>query len=107
MIVIMDRDVWQDIQFQKGFKQQMKRFSLYAGRSYGFYQIDRIRDAYNQSKIAALLQEERNQTLTARKLNMHRNTLIKQMKRIIELTGIDLDDYKTRFHLLISYLLHE
>jgi len=49
------------------------------------------------------LQNECNQTRTAQLSHIHRSSLIQKINRIIEITGIDLNDYQTRFHLCLSY----
>lgn len=49
------------------------------------------------------LQNECNQTKTAEKLNMHRNSLIRKINHLLEISHLDLNDYETRFHLLISF----
>ncbi|WP_456298190.1 helix-turn-helix domain-containing protein [Blautia producta] len=38
---------------------------------------------------------------------IHRNSLLYRLKRIEELTGIDLDNEEIRLHLMLSYLLEE
>lgn len=49
------------------------------------------------------LQNECNQTKTAEKMNMHRNSLIRKINHLQEISHLDLNDYETRFHLLISF----
>lgn len=51
------------------------------------------------------LLEERNQTLTAQKLHIHRNTLVKRIGRIQELIPVDLSDTQTRLQLLFSFFV--
>lgn len=51
------------------------------------------------------LQNERNQIKTAKIKNIHRNTLVYRVNRINELLQIDLDDLKTRNHIILSYFL--
>ncbi len=48
------------------------------------------------------LQCERNYILTAKALHLHRNSLIYRVQRIIDLTAVDLDSFKTRLHLLMA-----
>lgn len=51
---------------------------------------------------------ERNSTLTARVLKIHRSTLPYRLERIVRLTGLNLDDFRTRLYLLMSfYILDE
>ena len=51
------------------------------------------------------LLEERNQTLTAQKLHIHRNTLVKRICRIQELIPANLSDTQTRLQLLFSFFV--
>ena len=46
-----------------------------------------------------------NQSETAKALFMHRSSVIRKLDRIIQLTGLDLDDYETRLHLMLSFEL--
>lgn len=50
---------------------------------------------------------ERNQVLTARKMCLHRNTLVYRINRITELFPMDLDNPATRWHLLLSYFIEK
>mgnify|MGYP002626813263 CR=1 FL=1 len=50
---------------------------------------------------------ERNQTLAARKLFIHRNSLVYRVSRIEALIGVDLDDEQERWYLLLSYFIRE
>lgn len=43
-------------------------------------------------------------THAAKELYIHRSTLLRHLEKIRELTGINLDDMETRFHLLYSFL---
>lgn len=49
------------------------------------------------------LQTNCSQTETAKKLYIHRNSLIRKIDKISALCDIDLEDYETRLHLMISY----
>ena len=49
------------------------------------------------------LQTNCSQTDTAKKLYIHRNSLIRKIDKISALCDIDLEDYETRLHLMISY----
>lgn len=51
------------------------------------------------------LKNERSPLATAREMGLHRNSLAYRLNRLPELTGADLDDYRTRLHLLLSYEL--
>lgn len=64
-------------------------------------------DDKNKTELAATLYHyliyERNTTLTAQKLYIHRNTLQHRMHKIHELIDVDLDDVNIRLHLIVSY----
>ncbi len=59
------------------------------------------------STLRTFLNCERNYIQTAGQLFIHRNTLLYRLKRIRELTGVDLDDVSVRLHIQLSYLLAE
>lgn len=48
------------------------------------------------------LAEERNVKKTAETMHMHRNTVLNKLKKIEELTGLDLENYQLRQRLLFS-----
>lgn len=51
------------------------------------------------------LECERNYVRTAERLFIHRNTLLYRLKRINDLTNLDLDDADVRLHIQLSYRL--
>lgn len=51
------------------------------------------------------LNSQYNATHTAQKLHIHRTTFLYRLRRIKELTGISLEEEKTRLHLQLSYAL--
>ena len=53
--------------------------------------------------LKVYLMEERNSTITTQLLKIHRSTLPYRLKRIEELTGLNLDDFRTRMYLLMSF----
>lgn len=53
------------------------------------------------------LHQQCNQTDTANALCMHRSSLLRKISFIHQLTEINLADYQTRLHLLISYELNQ
>ena len=55
--------------------------------------------------LYVFLQNQCNQTETANSLHMHRSTLLRKLAQIQQLTNVDLSDYPTRLHLMISYEL--
>ena len=58
-------------------------------------------DFYNTLKV--YLENERSIVKSANILYIHRNTLLYRMEKINSLINLDLDDYKTRLHLLLSF----
>ena len=69
------------------------------------YDDERHTDLFNTLKV--LLENERNIVATARKLFIHRNSLMNRIVRIKELTSIDLNDFTERSYLTLSFLLDE
>lgn len=57
--------------------------------------------------LKTYLECEQNYVKTAEALYIHRNSLLYRLKRIRELTGLDLDDAKVRLHLLLSFCLQQ
>ena len=53
--------------------------------------------------LYSFLRHDRSLVQTADALNIHRNTLVYRLKKIQELTSLDLSDADTRFHLLLSF----
>ena len=74
-------------------------------------EILRVHDAEHGTDYYRTLYEyllcERNQTLTAQKLFIHRNSLIYRIGRIEEIIGTDLNDERERLYLLLSFLAYE
>ncbi len=66
-------------------------------------------DKKNHTELFLTLREflncERNYIRTAGRLYIHRNTLLYRLKRITDLTGVELDSESVRLHLQLSYLL--
>jgi purine catabolism regulator len=56
--------------------------------------------------LAAWLQGP-NSSAVAKRLNLHRNTLSYRMRRITEISGLDLDDPETRFSLRLALKIDE
>lgn len=57
--------------------------------------------------LSAFLGEERNYQRTAERLHIHRSTLIYRISKILEMTGLDLEDADVRLHLLLSFKAEE
>lgn len=57
--------------------------------------------------LKTFLYYERNSTLTAKILKVHRSTLPHRLERIAQLTELNLDDYRTRLYLNLSFALEE
>ena len=53
------------------------------------------------------LKNQCNQTETANILSMHRSSLLRKLNKILQITDVDLSDYVTRIHLLISFELNK
>lgn len=69
------------------------------------YDREKGTDLYQTLKVYLI--HERNSTLTAQILKIHRSTLPHRLERIERLTGMNLDDFKTRLYLLMSFALEE
>ncbi len=68
-------------------------------------------DAKNQTEyywtLLVYLLSERELTLTADTLRVHRNTAVYRVARLKELTGLDFDGVATRMHLMVSFLIED
>lgn len=60
-------------------------------------------DYYNTLRV--YLENNMNASQTAKKLFIHRSTLLQRLSVILKLTKIDLSDYKERTYLQLSYVL--
>lgn len=69
------------------------------------YDLQHKGELYNTLKV--FLENESSCTAAACALNIHRSTLIYRLERIVQITGIDLEDEKERLHLEISFLINE
>ena len=65
-------------------------------------EYDRRHHSNYAEVLYCYLKNQCSQTDTARQLNMHRSTLLRKLNRIQQMTGLDLTDYRTRLHLLLS-----
>lgn len=68
-------------------------------------------DAENHSELAntlyVWLKCERNSSLAAAQLDVHRNTMLFRLKQINELVSLDFGDYQERQYLLLSFELRQ
>jgi sugar diacid utilization regulator len=71
------------------------------------HQYDKRQKSNNIQLLYEFLSNERNATLAANELNMHRNNVTYHINRIQELLGIDLNDRYHRFLLMVSFYLLE
>ena len=74
--------------------------ALYALKA---YDAQNKTDFYETLKVYLIC--ERNLVKTASRLFIHRNSLVYRIRRICEITGLDLDDEQVRMHVLMSYYL--
>ena len=63
---------------------------------------DRENNARLLETLKVYLESERNSTLTAQILKIHRSTLPYRLNHIFRLTGLNLDDYHTRLYLMMG-----
>ena len=68
---------------------------------------DREHDATLMGTLRMFLLENCSHTAAARKLFIHRSTLLYRLERISELAGIDLTDPEERFRLMLSFYMRE
>lgn len=75
--------------------------------------LDRLRE-YDSRKstdfyhiLRVYLQCERDRVLTAKRLFVHKNTLVYRLKRIVEIFDLDLDNAYEREYLTVSFLVME
>jgi hypothetical protein len=62
-------------------------------------------DLYQTLKVYLMC--ERNSTLTAQTLAIHRSTLPHRIERINKVTGVNLDDYLSRLYLMMSFAVED
>lgn len=68
---------------------------------------DRENKARLLETLKVYLESERNSTLTAQILKIHRSTLPYRLNHIFRLTGLNLDDYHTRLYLMMGFYAME
>ena len=62
-------------------------------------------DYYNTLKVYLMC--ERDQTLAAKVLSIHRNSLVYRVNRLKEMVSVDLDNAEERLYLILSYFVQE
>ncbi len=67
---------------------------------------DQKNDTHLLETLKVFLQQRHNVTHTAQLLYIHRTSLLFRLERIKQLTDLDLDEYKTCLHLMLSFELH-
>ena len=67
------------------------------------YQYDVIHNTEYLKSLYMYILEEKHIAIAAKKLNIHRNTLVYRLGKVSELCTIDLDDSKSRLHVIWSY----
>jgi hypothetical protein len=70
--------------------------------------LERYDEAHKSSlgkTLFCFLENERNMSLSAQKLFLHRNSLRYRLEQIVNLTGVDLDNPAERAYIYVSYLL--
>lgn len=70
-------------------------------------EYDRKHETEYVKTLYEYLRHERNQTKTAAYLHLHRNSLLKRLSKIDDLTGFNLDDEKVRLQLWVSFMMLE
>jgi len=70
-------------------------------------EYDAVHDGRLSYTLREFLRHSCGYMATAQALHIHRSTLLYRLERIRDLTGIDLEDDRTRLHLQLSYLLDE
>ncbi len=64
---------------------------------------DRLRQTSYYETLYTYFACQFNMSHAAKKLYIHRSTFISRMERIVEMTGLNLDDYDTRLYLEVSF----
>lgn len=70
-------------------------------------EYDKVNNASLYYTLRVFLAMERSYTQAAKKLYIHRSTLLYRIERILELTSLDLDDPETRLYLQLSYSIRD
>ena len=92
--------------YNGGPLQPARRFLLHHLCCPGLIRLMEYDAAHGTEYTAALrtfVEEKYSVTHTADKLFVHRTTLLKHLKKIDDITNLDLDDWNTRLHLALSF----
>ena len=88
------------------FRNPQHEHSIQAGkRRLREYDSKKSTDFYKI--LREYLRCERDRVLTAKRLFVHKNTLVYRLKKIVELFSLDLDDAYEREYLMVSFLVME
>lgn len=92
---------------EHGENEAIWRGSVYHGALKTLYEYDCQHNTNNLQLLRVYLWYERKATETGEVLHMHRNNVIYRIGRIESMMGLDLNDYRTRLGIQISFLLLE
>ena len=87
---------------------EMQKTVIDEARHPALRQLKQYDDAHHTELYKTLdvyLNHERGLNQTAQALGLHRNSLLYRLKRIEQLTGVNLEDAQVRLHLMLSYKL--
>ena len=70
------------------------------------FEYDKKNDTELAETLYMYLRNERNYSMTAESMYVHRNTILYRLKKIDSLVNINYDDYKERQYLILSYELN-
>lgn len=79
------------------------KHSFYFDVLTALYRYDREHKINNMQLLRVYIRCERSLTATSQRMHMHRNNVAYRIKRIEEMTGVDLEDPDERFRLQVAY----
>ena len=79
------------------------KHSFYFDVLTALYRYDREHKINNMQLLRVYIRCERSLTATSQRMHMHRNNVAYRIKRIEEMTGIDLENPDERFRLQVAY----
>ena len=86
-------------------KEEIDSRSLCYQELFTLMDYDKMHDTDLTNALRTYIECQFNVTHAAEKLFVHRTTLLKHLKKITQITDIDLSDIRTRIHLAISFQL--